>query len=208
MRDWLCSWACVRVGLQPEEGETYENILGSSVILATGGYSADTQGLIAQHAPCLRQLPTTNGPFAQGDGVRLGSAVGAALVHMDQIQVHPTGLVDPSNASSGTKILGPEVLRGSGGILLNQQGKRFVNELDTRDKVVDAMLQSCSPLDAPAGAGPPCSAGVSASQCCPVPSVVAHLVLTQEALKAFGEAPAGFYLAKGLMKKVSQQHPL
>jgi len=60
------SWCLGSV--QAQDGETFENIAGSSVILATGGYSADSEGLLAQHAPCLHHLPTTNGPFAQGCG--------------------------------------------------------------------------------------------------------------------------------------------
>lgn len=38
------------------------------------------------------------------------------------------------------QILAPEKLRGLGGILVSQQGTRFVNELDTRDKVTKAIL--------------------------------------------------------------------
>ena len=54
---------------------------------------------------------------------------------MDQIQIHPTGFVDPNDPYSATKFLGPELLRGSGGILLDQTGKRFCNELGLRDYI-------------------------------------------------------------------------
>lgn len=111
-----------------------------AVILATGGYSANSQ-LLAQHAQHAKDLATTNGPFAQGDGLVLGASVGASLVDLDQVQIHPTGFVDPGQPQSTTKFLAPEKLRGNGGILLNSQGRRFVNELDTRDKVSHAILQ-------------------------------------------------------------------
>jgi hypothetical protein len=37
--------------------------------------------------------------------------------------------------------LAPEKLRGCGAILLNSSGQRFVDELTTRDKVTDAIMQ-------------------------------------------------------------------
>lgn len=54
---------------------------------------------------------------------------------MDKIQVHPTGLVDPNAADSPSKILGPETLRGTGGILVLKNGKRFVDELARRGHI-------------------------------------------------------------------------
>lgn len=64
---------------------TVSSAMGQAVILATGGYSADRQELLAQHAPQLLALPTTNGPWARGDGIRLGRAVGAHPIHMDKV---------------------------------------------------------------------------------------------------------------------------
>lgn len=52
---------------------------------------------------------------------------------------HPA--VDVQDPLNPTKVLGPEALRGSGGILVNQQGKRFVNELDLRSVVAGAILK-------------------------------------------------------------------
>ena len=80
-------------------------------------------------------MATTNGAFAIGDGVRMGRAIGAKLIHMDKIQIHPTGFVDPKDPLNAVKFLGPEALRGCGGILINQHGKRFVDELGRRDHV-------------------------------------------------------------------------
>lgn len=60
-----------------------------SVVLATGGFSADggADSLLTEFAPRLAGLPTTNGPWATGDGVRLARAVGAGLVGMEHVQV-------------------------------------------------------------------------------------------------------------------------
>lgn len=50
-------------------------------------------------------------------------------------QIHPTAFVDPADPFARSKFLAPEALRGLGGLLLNARGRRFVNELSTRDKV-------------------------------------------------------------------------
>jgi hypothetical protein len=39
------------------------------------------------YCPAAADLPTTNGPWATGDGVELGSGLGAALVGMEHVQV-------------------------------------------------------------------------------------------------------------------------
>ena len=41
------------------------------------------------------------------------------------------------------KILAPELLRGVGGILINQKGERFCNQLGTRDYVSQKIIQNC-----------------------------------------------------------------
>jgi succinate dehydrogenase/fumarate reductase flavoprotein subunit len=60
---------------------------------------------------------------------------GAQLIDMEHVQLHPTGLVDPNKPSALSKILGPETLRGVGGVLLLKTGERFVNELARRGHV-------------------------------------------------------------------------
>lgn len=115
------------------------------VILATGGYGADFSGssLITKHRPDLigKKLATTNAEHATGDGVRIADEVGAGLVDMEYVQVHPTGMVDPKDPDSMVKFLAAEALRGVGGILLDRNGKRFVNELGTRDFVTGQMWE-------------------------------------------------------------------
>lgn len=57
-----------------------------------------------KHRPDVADLPTTNGGWAQGEGIQLGEGLGAQLLHMDQVQVHPTGFVDPTDPNNGTKV--------------------------------------------------------------------------------------------------------
>lgn len=42
------------------------------------------------------------------------------------LQVHPTALVDPKDPTNLSKFLGPETMRGEGGILVDGSGKRQV----------------------------------------------------------------------------------
>ncbi len=105
-----------------------------AVVLASGGFGANTT-LLQAYAPQASNLPTTNGAFATGDGLALARDVGAATKHLEQVQVHPTGFVDPGDPDAKTKFLAPEKLRGVGGVLVDEHGRRFVNELATRDVV-------------------------------------------------------------------------
>lgn len=108
------------------------NINSKAVIIATGGFSADNE-LVSQFDPALKGYGTTNHPGATGDVLSFARNLNLSYVDMEQIQTHPT--VMPSNNYMIT-----EAVRGNGAILVNREGKRFVNELDTRAVVSDALL--------------------------------------------------------------------
>ncbi|OBA21970.1 Flavocytochrome c [Metschnikowia bicuspidata var. bicuspidata NRRL YB-4993] len=133
-----------------ENGEAFqEKISAENVVLATGGFLADTasqDSLVRQYRPDLVDFPLTNGQQTTGDGHRVAiSDLDAKLVQMDQIQVHPTGFIqlkDESTRASKWKFLCGELVRGIGGILLSPtNGERFVNELSTRDHVTAAIME-------------------------------------------------------------------
>lgn len=179
-------------------GIRYRDSLGAvhelvcdAVIITTGGFGYDfsDNGLMAQHRPDLVGVPTTNGSFANGDGIRLGNDVGANLVDMDKVQLHPTAFIDPKDPANHTKYLGPEALRGSGGILLDQQGRRFVNELDLRSVVSKRILEHCDAYMLPDG-----QEYRPWSWC----------VLNEEAQEKFGRPMLNFYKNQvGLFEQVS-----
>lgn len=103
-----------------------------AVVLATGGFGANFDK-IAEYRPDLVDFMTTNASGSQGQGIDMGTAVGADTVDMDQIQIHPT--VEYNSAHLIT-----EGLRGDGAILVNSEGKRFYDEVSTRDKVSAAEI--------------------------------------------------------------------
>lgn len=135
-------------GIEVEGQYADSEILGKNVILATGGYSADfdaSSSLLKRFRPDLLDFPLTNGQQTTGDGQKIAEAsLGASLLHMDQVQIHPTGFVqlkDAETANNKWKFLCGELIRGIGGILLSpENGKRFVNEVSTRDEVTKAIL--------------------------------------------------------------------
>ncbi|AVK61594.1 flavocytochrome c [Lactobacillus sp. CBA3605] len=122
----------VQVQLATGEQRTLQ---GSAIIIATGGFGANKE-LIGQYRPDLKAYQTTNQPGATGDGLTLAKQVGAQLVDMDQIQVHPTVQQETNHP-----FLIGEAVRGEGAILVDDNGQRFVNELDTRKNVTAAINQ-------------------------------------------------------------------
>jgi succinate dehydrogenase/fumarate reductase flavoprotein subunit len=114
------------------------------VILATGGYAADftEDSLLKKHRPEYWDLPTTNGDHCTGDGQKLAMSIGASAVDLEKVQVHPTGLVDPNEPDAKVKFLAAEALRGVGGLLLDNTGKRFVDELQHRDFVTGKIWEN------------------------------------------------------------------
>lgn len=108
------------------------NIDAKAVIIATGGFGANSD-MVVQYDENLKGFGTTNNPGATGDGITMATAIGADLIQMEEIQTHPT--VVPDNGFMIT-----EAVRGNGAILINREGKRFINEIETRDVVSEAIL--------------------------------------------------------------------
>ena len=85
-------------------------VLAKAVIMCTGGAG--------------RIFPfTTNGSIKTGDGMALAYRAGVPLKDMEFVQYHPTGL-------PGTGILITEAARGEGGILVNKNGYRYLQDYD------------------------------------------------------------------------------
>jgi aspartate oxidase len=49
----------------------------------------------------------------------MARAMGAGLVGMDRVQIHPTAFIDPKEPNAQTKFLAAEALRGKGAILVS-----------------------------------------------------------------------------------------
>ncbi|SFG68832.1 flavocytochrome c [Oribacterium sp. WCC10] len=122
------------------EGETGNTVTvnAKAVILATGGFGGNAE-MVEQYRPDLKGFVSTNADGAKGQGITMATAddVKADTVDLDQIQIHPTVHVDPD----GNAHLITEGVRGDGAILVNMEGKRFYDEVSTRDKVSAAEIE-------------------------------------------------------------------
>jgi len=108
----------------------YSVVRAGATILATGGIGR-------LH---LQGFPTSNHYGATGDGMLLAYRAGAKCIYLDSIQYHPTGVIWPEQMFG---LLVSEHLRARGAQLLNGEGQRFINELETRDCVSAAILREC-----------------------------------------------------------------
>ena len=104
--------------------------LADSVIIAAGGHTR------------LWRKSSSRRNENTGDGFHLALKAGCRLSDMEMVQFHPTGMVIPEEMA-GTLVT--EAVRGEGGKLLNNEGKRFMEnydsermELSTRDRVAMA----------------------------------------------------------------------
>jgi len=112
--------------------ETYEYyvIRAKATILATGG-----SGRLH-----LSNYPTTNHYGATGDGLVMAYHVGANLLDLDTIQIHPTGDAFPEPIVG---ILSTEKIRGLGAIPVNKDGDPFVFPLEPRDVESASLINEC-----------------------------------------------------------------
>jgi succinate dehydrogenase / fumarate reductase flavoprotein subunit len=97
------------------------SIEADKVLLATGGFGAAYHGY------------TTNACGTTGDAASAVLRAGGRLSGMEFVQFHPTAL-------KGSSILISESARGEGGILVDESGERFTDELAPRDEVSRAIF--------------------------------------------------------------------
>ena len=123
--------AAVGIKATGSTGETV-TVNAKAVVLTTGGFGANLD-MVVKYKPELKGFMTTNAAGIQGQGIEMAEAIGAATVDMDQIQIHPT-------VEANTAALITEGLRGDGAVLINAEGKRFIDEVGTRDVVSAAEI--------------------------------------------------------------------
>jgi succinate dehydrogenase flavoprotein subunit len=96
------------------------------------GYIRDTGRFVLFEAPAVilatggigRTFKVTSNSWEySGDGHALALLAGAALMNMEFVQFHPTGMVWPLSVAG---LLVTESVRGDGGVLRNSEGKRFM----------------------------------------------------------------------------------
>ena len=110
-----------------------------SVILATGGYAASSDLVYKYSNGTITTKLTSCAATSTGDGLALAENVGGNLINLDQIQVHPLG--DPIDDCGCVSEFVGNWLSATEYMFVNKEGKRFINEDNTRYAISMAELQ-------------------------------------------------------------------
>lgn len=117
------------------DGKTYTFDARKGVVIATGGFAANVAMRTEANPFYGAGFKTTNMPGAMGEGITMATKIGAQAVNMGLIQTYP--MCDPN--SGAIELI--DDARFEGAILVNQEGKRFVEELQRRDVMSKAILE-------------------------------------------------------------------
>lgn len=112
-----------------------------AVILTTGGFGANTKMLKAYNTywtEIADDIKTSNSPAITGDGIILGQSAGAELTGMGFSQMMPVSDPETGALFSGLQVP-PQNF-----VMVNQSGKRFVNEYGSRDQLTQAAIDNGS----------------------------------------------------------------
>lgn len=120
-------------------GRTITVTAKNGVIIATGGFGANKEMLgeyntgVWSHVDVTKLGCTNMYKSAQGDGIKMATAIGASVTGMSDIQLHPCG-------TPGTGLMENIRTSGRNRIFVNTNGDRFVNEGAARDTLAQAIL--------------------------------------------------------------------
>ncbi|GIU23117.1 flavocytochrome c [Shewanella schlegeliana] len=105
-----------------------------AVVMAAGGFGANIEMRKKFNPEYDERYGTTNHSGATGDGILMSEAVNAKTANLGEIQAYPI-----CNPETGAIALIADA-RFFGAILVNQEGERFVEELERRDVISNAIL--------------------------------------------------------------------
>lgn len=113
---------------ETKDGELVVN--SKSVVVASGGFGANAEMCYENDKEVDEHVLSTNSPGATGDGILMAEKLGADTVDMDKIQLYPVCDVETGKLlyCGDTRLVG-------GALLVNKEGKRFVEELGTRREI-------------------------------------------------------------------------
>ena len=111
-----------------------------AIIVCTGGYSANGK-LMAQYVPYGEEYLAGGAPGSDCNGLLLMQKVGGALneASMSAIPTFPMGLQSKDNPKTGS--IANTYTWKTGGIVVNQEGKRFCNETESNPAVREVALE-------------------------------------------------------------------
>ncbi|WP_270333440.1 flavocytochrome c [Ligilactobacillus acidipiscis] len=130
------------VGLEATNADGQQVIVhANAVILASGGFAANTKMVQKYNTYWTKvddDIATSNSPAITGDGIKLGTDVGADLVGMGFSQMMPV-----SDPVTGELFSGLQVPPANF-VMVNNKGDRFVDEYESRDVLSQAAIDNGS----------------------------------------------------------------
>lgn len=116
------------------EGQTISYLATDGVVLTTGGFGSNIDMRKKYNSKMDESYMSTVTEGSTGDGIVMAEKIGAGLTNMESIQTYPV-----CNVETGVISLLADT-RFDGAILINQEGQRFVEELERRDVISNAIL--------------------------------------------------------------------
>ena len=117
-------------------GQEITYTANKGVILATGGFGSNIE-MRKQYNPKMdEKILSTNSVGSTGDGIVMAQELGAQVVDMQHIQTYPT-----CDVETGALLYVGDVRLEGRSILVNLEGKRFVEELERRDVISFAVTE-------------------------------------------------------------------
>lgn len=115
-------------------------IASKGVVITTGGFGANVELRRRVNTGVWKEVDLGKGigastiqKAAQGDGIAMGKNVGADVIGMSDIQLHPCG-------TPGTGLMEHIRTSGRNRLFINENGDRFVNEGAARDTLCKAIF--------------------------------------------------------------------
>ena len=183
-----------RIVVAAEQNDTATTFDGAAVVIADGGFPANTE-LVREHiTPAADKLMQRNAGTATGDGLRMAQAVGAATVGMDCFYGHLL-----SRDAMSNNRLWPRPYLDSlavAGILVDAEGNRFADEGEGGVYLANAVARLADPLtstlvfDHATWEGPGTNAMIPANPLLPNAGGTLHRAATIPELASLAGLPA------------------
>ncbi|HCM89719.1 MULTISPECIES: flavocytochrome c [Vagococcus] len=106
------------------------------IVVASGGFGANLEMRKKYNKDMDEKILSTTSTGSMGDGIVIGEDIGAGTTDMEYIQTYPT--CDPE---TGRLLYVGDVRMEGLSILVNKEGKRFVEELERRDVISKAVTK-------------------------------------------------------------------
>ena len=126
------------IGKHLDTGKNTRYDSKKGIVVATGGYAANDK-LRGEFTAFGGSYITGSPASADGNGLRMMQEVGAQLNHMGYIPTFPMGLETPGQPGFGS--IASTYTWKVGGICINKEGNRFMNETEFNNSIREMALE-------------------------------------------------------------------